>query len=294
MVHTRTFEELNCDSPEGSLERGRGQVPHGGAPPPPPVSREQLLATQNDLMRRLVENDEHRGTERQQPRYQERDFSYSDFLATHPSVFADVIDPLEADSWLHTMESKFGLLHCTEYQKTLYTTQQLWGAARAWWASYIATLPVDHHDPWGELCTAFHAHHLSAGLLHRKLREFLDLEQGNHNVFDYTRQFNTLAQYGSYHIDTDEKVANLYRAGLTIHLQERLVHLSSLSYNELASAATDQERMMKAVAEADEKKRKKMMPGSTGSGNSSGAPPKYRMVYTPPRGQLRRPQQQQN
>jgi hypothetical protein len=108
------------------------------------------------------------------------------------------------------------------------------------------------------------------------------------------RQFNTLAQYGSYHIDTDEKKANLYRAGLIIHLQERLVHLSSLSYNELASATTDQERMMKAVVEADEKKRKKMITGSAGSGSSSGAPPKYRMMYTPPGGQLCRPQQQQN
>jgi hypothetical protein len=92
----------------------------------------------------------------------------------------------------------------------------------------------------------------------------------------------------------DEKKANLYHAGLTIHLQERLVHLSTLSYNELASAAIDQEWMMKAVAEADEKKRKRMMPRSTGSGGSSGAPPKYRMVYTPPGGQLRQPQPQQN
>jgi 4-diphosphocytidyl-2C-methyl-D-erythritol kinase len=119
------------------------------------------------------------------------------------------------------------------------------------------------------------------GLLRSKLKEFLDLEQGNNNVFDYTRQFNTLAQYGTYHVDTDEKKANLYRTRLTIHLQERLIHLSSLSYNELASAAIDQERMIKAVAEADEKKRKRMMHASTGSGSSSGAPPKYHMVYTP-------------
>jgi hypothetical protein len=28
------------------------------------------------------------------------------------------------------------------------------------------------------------------------LKEFLDLEQGNHGVFDYTRQFNTLANTG--------------------------------------------------------------------------------------------------
>jgi hypothetical protein len=235
-------------------------------------------------VRRLVENDERRGAERQQPRHQERDSSYSDFLATHPPIFVDVTNPLEADSWLRTTESKFGLLHCTEYLKTLYIVQQLRGAAGAWWASYIATLPENHHVPWGEFRTAFHAHHLSTGLLCSKLKEFLNLEQGNHSVFNYTRQFNTLAQYGTYHVDMDEKKVNLYRAGLTIHLQECLVHLSSLLYNKLTSAAINQERMMRAVAEVDEKKRKRMMPGSTGSGSSSGAPPKYRMVYTPPGG----------
>jgi hypothetical protein len=70
----------------------------------------------------------------------------------------------------------------------------------------------------GEFCTAFYARHLSTGLLRSKLKEFLDLEQGNHSVFHYMRQFNILTQYGSYHIDTNEKKANLYRAGLIIHL----------------------------------------------------------------------------
>jgi hypothetical protein len=69
------------------------------------------------------------------------------------------------------------------------------------------------------------------------------------------------------------------------------VHLSSLSYNELASAAIEQERMMKAVIEADDKKRKRMIPRSVSSGSSSGAPPKYRMVYTLSGGQLRQQQQ---
>jgi hypothetical protein len=134
MVRTRTFEDHILDILEGSVRRGRGQVPCGGAPPLPPhlpVSLEQLLATHNDLMRRLVENDEHHGAERQQPQLQERDYSYSDFLTTHPPIFADVIDPLVADSWLCTIESKFGLLHYTECQKTLYTVQQLRGSAGA-------------------------------------------------------------------------------------------------------------------------------------------------------------------
>jgi hypothetical protein len=67
---------------------------------------------------------------------------------------------------------------------------------------------------------------------------------------------------------------------------------TSLSYNEFASAAIDQERLMKAVAEADEKKRTRMMYGSSVSGGSSSAPPKYHVVYTPPGDQLCRPQQQ--
>jgi hypothetical protein len=117
MVRTRTSQDSILDIPKGSV--GRGQVPRGGAPPPPPVSLEQLLATQNELMRRLIENDERCGTEHQQPRHQERDSSYLDFLATHPPVFADATDPLEAGSWLCTIESKFGLLR-TEYQRTMY------------------------------------------------------------------------------------------------------------------------------------------------------------------------------
>jgi hypothetical protein len=180
------------------------------------------------------------------------------------------------------MESKFRLLYCIEYQKTLYATQQLRDSTGASWASYITALHADHHVPWDEFRAAFHAHHLSAGLLRTKLKEFLDLEQGNRSVFDYTRQFNTLAQYGSYHINTDEKKANLYREWLTVHLQEHLGLSPNLSYNELVSAAIDQERLMKVVAEVDEKKRKIMMSASSASGGSSGAPPKYCMVYTLP------------
>jgi hypothetical protein len=66
MVCTRTSKDPILDNPKGSVRRGRDQVPRGGVPPlppRPPVSLEQLLATQNDLMRRLVENDEHRGAE---------------------------------------------------------------------------------------------------------------------------------------------------------------------------------------------------------------------------------------
>jgi hypothetical protein len=101
MVRIRTSKDRILDIPEGSAERGHGQVPRGNAPPPPPrppISLEMLLATQNDLMRRLIENDKRRRAERSQPRHHDRDSLYLDFLATHPLVFSDATDPLEADN----------------------------------------------------------------------------------------------------------------------------------------------------------------------------------------------------
>jgi hypothetical protein len=64
MVRTRTSEDPILDIPEGSIGHGCGQIRRSNAPPHPPVNLEQLLATQNDLMRRLVKNDECRGAER--------------------------------------------------------------------------------------------------------------------------------------------------------------------------------------------------------------------------------------
>jgi hypothetical protein len=49
------------------------------------------------------------------------------------------------------------------------------GPTGAWWPSYIAALPADHHVAWDEFHVAFRGHHLSAGTVRRKLVEFLEL-----------------------------------------------------------------------------------------------------------------------
>jgi hypothetical protein len=121
-----------------------------------------------------------------------------------------------------------------------------------------------------------------------KLVEFLDLHQENRSIYEYIQEFNNLAQYGSHHVDTDAKKVELFRKGLTIQLHDRLILSQNLSYNELASAAIDQGGTMNAYEADKEKKRKRAVSGPSG-GSSSGAPPKYRMIYTPPTGQPRRP-----
>jgi hypothetical protein len=63
MVLTRATEDAGLDIPEGSAGHGHGhgQPLHGNPPPPPPprvpIRIERLLATQNDLMSVLVQNE---------------------------------------------------------------------------------------------------------------------------------------------------------------------------------------------------------------------------------------------
>jgi hypothetical protein len=137
---------------------------------------------------------------------------------------------------------------------------------------------------WDEFRVAFCGHHLLASTVHRRLIKFLELRQGNRSVYGYTQEFNNLAQYGGHHVDSDGKKTELYRKGLNIQLQDHLIQNLKLSYNDLASTAIDQEGTMKACEAVEEKKKKKTVLGPT-RGSSSGAPPKYCMVYMPAMGQ---------
>jgi hypothetical protein len=84
-------------------------------------------------------------------------------------MFAEAVDLLEADNWLRIIHSKFGLLHCSEFQKTLFMAQQLRGLVSAWRANFTATIQDGHQAPWAEFCMTFHGHHIPAGLMAHKL-----------------------------------------------------------------------------------------------------------------------------
>jgi hypothetical protein len=170
----------------------------GNGNPPPPPSLAQAIASilesrdeQIKLLRHLIDNSIHGGNGvRNAP--PPAPTTYSDFTATHPPLFTEAGEPLEADHWLRVMESKFRLLHCTKVQKTLFAAQQLWGDASTWWAKYTATHPADYQVPWAELCNVFHAHYIPIGVMRKKRQEFMDLKQEERYVHDYSKQFNHL------------------------------------------------------------------------------------------------------
>ena len=91
-------------------------------------------------------------------------------------LFHKADEPLEADSWLRTIESKFTLHPYNDGDKTEFAAQQLRGPARTWWDNHVAMFPAGTRFTWAEFKNAFRAHHIPAGVIRRKLTEFLALK----------------------------------------------------------------------------------------------------------------------
>jgi hypothetical protein len=62
-------------------------------------------------------------------------------------------------------------------------------------------------------------------------------------------------------VDTDEKKAELFREGLSLSLQDRLVLFHDRSFNTLVSATIDQEDTYRTYFDVEEKNGKRVMPG---------------------------------
>ena len=91
-------------------------------------------------------------------------------------MFTPTTEPLDVEHWLRILEQKFQLLKVTDEQKVHFASQQLLGSTSAWWDTFNAMRPMDHHVTWREFTTAFHQYYIPVGLLNRKLSEFLELK----------------------------------------------------------------------------------------------------------------------
>jgi hypothetical protein len=162
------------------------------------------------------------------------------------------------------------------------TQQQLRGPARTWWDHFLAMQPADHVVEWGEFKTAFRGHHIPAGIMDRKLNEFLALTKGSRAMLQYAQDFNDLCHYAGYHADTDKKKRDRFRRGINTKLHDSLNTVRAHIYNELVNLAISQEDCI--TARQAEKKRKIPIAGLAAQ------PQRFRIVSDT---QSRGPQQQQ-
>jgi hypothetical protein len=146
---------------------------------------QELMAQQNEILRQLAQRQpppQHYGGGDHHQRAPAA-ATYQEFLSTQPPLFTRA-DLLDANIWLRVVESKFPLLNgeCSDAAKVRFAAQQLHGPATTWWDHFLTMQPADHVVEWEEFKTTFRGHHIPAGIMDRKLNEFLALTQGSCTV----------------------------------------------------------------------------------------------------------------
>jgi hypothetical protein len=237
------------------------QPPQPQAPPPPELAA--LVVQQSEMLRLMREEQQARA--QQHPReHHPRGITYQDFEGLRPPVFTTCPEPLAADDWLRTIESKFTLLPgLTPQEKARFAAQLLHGPAGAWYATYQASRPQDHVILWEELRTAFRAHYIPASLMEQKQREFRELKQGNRTMIQYVQAFIHLSQYSPGDVADDLSRAARLLQGFDPTLQTHLGRRYQ-SFTDLVDTALDMESRLR-VASEDQRRKRQATNVSTGS-----------------------------
>jgi hypothetical protein len=103
---------------------------------------------------------------------------HKEFMSHRPPVFTHAADTLDADDWLKTVGKMLTTAKCDDREKVLFAARRLQGSAGAWWDAYTTTHVTPDANTWHEFTNSFRSHHIPAGLMRLKKKEFLSLKRG--------------------------------------------------------------------------------------------------------------------
>jgi hypothetical protein len=136
------------------------------------------------------------------------------FMSHRPPVFTHAADPLDADDWLKTVGKMLTTAQCDDREKVLFAAGRLQGIAGTWWDSYVSAHATSDTITWQEFTNSFRNHHIPAGLMKLKKKEFLSLKQGGMSVVEFRDRFIELSSFAPKEVADDAKKQELFMEGL--------------------------------------------------------------------------------
>ncbi|CAN6234525.1 unnamed protein product [Urochloa humidicola] len=251
MVNTRSGSGV--DQPPQRRHRVANSNPalqqNQPSPPEPMVGNlEQFLQTQMAVLQTLTASvnnmQANQGANNQPPRSK-----HKEFMSHRPPTFSHAADPLQAEDWLKTMNKMLDIAQCNDREKVLYASGRLEGTASNWWDAYVAAHQDAQTITWQKFQNSFRSHHIPAGLMKLKKKEFLDLKQGEMNVSEYRDQFIELSCYAPEEVSDDEKKQERFMDGLNGALNYMLTPTTFPTFQSLVDRAISMEHKRNMLGE---------------------------------------------
>ncbi|XP_047979050.1 uncharacterized protein LOC125220967 [Salvia hispanica] len=210
---------------EGNHEDWREVTPPPPSPSPPPPSPPPPPLMQIPRIERRIEEV---------------------FLRQNPPTFNGLGDPAEAETWVRAMERIFNFLQCTDRERMTCVTFQLAGSADFWWEARKKTMTPGQIASltWEQFKAEMYDKYIPKSYRKKKEVEFYHLKQGRMSVTEYDRVFCEMSRYAPEQVDTDERMAEKFCAGLRHEIRMALASHGGLTYLESLSRALDIEAAM--------------------------------------------------
>src|SRR3954463_14032394 len=118
--------------------RDRDRNRNDDEPPPPPSAAEILMEAERNRrdQTRLLEL-----IEKNTAHHRDVVVSIQDFILLKPPVLRCFSEPLEADDWLRSIESKLDTAHVAPDDRVIFAVYFWEGAALQCWENYVAMQP---------------------------------------------------------------------------------------------------------------------------------------------------------
>jgi hypothetical protein len=98
-----------------------------------------------------------------------------DFQCSKSPTFSHVVEPMDADDWLKSVEKKLQVVQCNNHEKVLLASYQLSGPAADRWDAYVEAHGEPESINWPEFRATFHVHQVPQGVIKLK-KEFQGLK----------------------------------------------------------------------------------------------------------------------
>jgi hypothetical protein len=85
---------------------------------------------------------------------------FGDFQRTKPPTFSYIVELMDADDWLKSVQKKLQVVQCNNREKVLLASHQFSGPAADWWDAYMEAHEEPESINWPEFRAAFHVHHV--------------------------------------------------------------------------------------------------------------------------------------
>ncbi|XP_073017805.1 uncharacterized protein [Primulina eburnea] len=191
--------------------------------------------------------------------------AYERFRKMKPSELDGSTDPMVALEWVKAVEAIYDYLQFDDNDRVSCAIFLLTKTARTWWDATKISVNVSALK-WQEFKDLFYEKYFPRDVRSQKVKEFLELKQGNMSMQEYILKFEDGCQFAPYLASNDIKKGEHFLRSVRAEIKRDVRMSKAASYKEIVEKSRMAEQDEKEIERERQLKRQDFCTKGQGSG----------------------------